>query len=145
MNASEAQGSDRLLVNVLLQRRLQAVQEMRFVDVLDCTDPCLFKTLPTEGAPEVVERMLVAYVAAAGEDTHGGGAGNVPWCATRIGIIREALCKQRMSPAWDATANRLTLELMVEFGFPDGRLDWEKLLRFVSEDTRQKDSKKGHS
>jgi hypothetical protein len=145
MDASESEGSDCLLVKVSLERRLQAAQKMHLVDVLRHTDPRLFKTLPTEEASEVAERVFVTYVAAADEDMPGGEAGDVARCATRIGIIREALYKQSISPAWAATGNRLTLELLDEFGFPDGRIDWEKLVRFVSEDTRSKGSKKAHS
>jgi hypothetical protein len=145
MGTREPEGSTQVRLRHHLERRLQAVHELRLMDVLGDTDPCLFKTLTTEQASEVMERVLVAYVATADEDTSGGEAGHVACCAKRIGIIREALYKQSISPAWAATANRLTRELMDEFGFPDGRIDWEKLVRFVSEDTRSKGSKKGHS
>ncbi len=34
--------------------------------------------------------------------------------------------------AWDALVNRLTLEFISDFCFEDGRIDWDKLVRFVS-------------
>jgi hypothetical protein len=43
--------------------------------------------------------------------------------------------KQKYAPAWDAAVNRFTAEFVTEFCFPDGRIDWEKLVRYVSEDT----------
>jgi len=43
--------------------------------------------------------------------------------------------KQKYAPTWDAAVNRFTAEFVKDFCFPDGRIDWEKLVRFVSEDT----------
>lgn len=43
--------------------------------------------------------------------------------------------KQKYAPAWDAAVNRFTAEFIEDFCFPDGHIDWEKLVRFVSEDT----------
>jgi hypothetical protein len=40
--------------------------------------------------------------------------------------------KQKYAPAWDAAINRFTLEFVKDFCFPDGRIDWEKLVQFVS-------------
>lgn len=45
--------------------------------------------------------------------------------------------KQKYAPAWDAALNRFTAEFIKDFCFPDGRIDWEKLVRFVSEDTNR--------
>jgi hypothetical protein len=42
--------------------------------------------------------------------------------------------KEEYSVAWDAAVNRFTLEFSELFCFPDGRIDWEKLVGFVSED-----------
>ena len=42
--------------------------------------------------------------------------------------------KQKYAPAWDAALNKFTAEFVQDFCFPDGRIDWEKLVRFVSED-----------
>ncbi len=42
--------------------------------------------------------------------------------------------KKNYTPAWDAAVNRFTAEFIKDFCFPDGRIDWEKLVRFVSED-----------
>lgn len=42
--------------------------------------------------------------------------------------------KQRYAPAWDAAVNKFTAEFVHEFCFADGHIDWEKLVRFVSED-----------
>lgn len=42
--------------------------------------------------------------------------------------------KQKYSPAWDAAVNRFTAEFVKDFCFPNGCIDWEKLVRFVSED-----------
>ena len=43
--------------------------------------------------------------------------------------------KQKYAPAWDAAVNRFTAEFVEEFCFSNGQIDWEKLVRFVSEDT----------
>ena len=43
--------------------------------------------------------------------------------------------KQKYAPAWDAAVNRFTAEFVEEFCFSNGRIDWEKLVYFVSEDT----------
>jgi len=42
--------------------------------------------------------------------------------------------KQKYAPAWDAALNRFTAEFVEDFCFPDGRIDWEKLVQFVSEE-----------
>jgi len=42
--------------------------------------------------------------------------------------------KQKYAPAWDAAVNRFTAEFLKDFCFADGHVDWEKLVRFVSED-----------
>jgi len=45
--------------------------------------------------------------------------------------------KQKYAPAWDGALNRFTAEFVEDFCFPDGRIDWEKLVSFVSEDTNR--------
>ncbi|MFC2000061.1 PmeII family type II restriction endonuclease [Chloroflexota bacterium] len=40
--------------------------------------------------------------------------------------------KKEYQPAWDAAVNRFTLEFIQQFCFEDGRVDWERLLKFVS-------------
>jgi hypothetical protein len=40
--------------------------------------------------------------------------------------------KKEYAPAWDAAVNKFTAEFIRDFCFPDGRIDWEKLARFVS-------------
>ena len=50
--------------------------------------------------------------------------------------------RQKYAPAWDATINRLTIEFAKDFCFPNGRIDWEKLVRFVSEDVPAREAKK---
>ncbi len=42
--------------------------------------------------------------------------------------------KPEYRKAWDAAVNRFTGEFIKDFCFKDGRIDWEKLVRFVSED-----------
>lgn len=42
--------------------------------------------------------------------------------------------KQKYAPAWDAAVNKFTAEFVKGFCFPTGQIDWEKLVRFVSED-----------
>ena len=37
-------------------------------------------------------------------------------------------------PAWDRAINRFGREFCRDFCFADGRIDWEKLVRFVSEE-----------
>lgn len=41
--------------------------------------------------------------------------------------------RKRYMPEWDAAINRFTAEFIKDFCFEDGRIDWEKLVRFVSE------------
>ena len=43
---------------------------------------------------------------------------------------------------WDAAINRFTAEFIKDFCFPDGRIDWEKLVQFVSEDKTSKSARK---
>ena len=42
--------------------------------------------------------------------------------------------RKEYTPEWDAAVNRFTAEFIKDFCFPDGSIDWEKLVRFVSED-----------
>jgi hypothetical protein len=51
--------------------------------------------------------------------------------------------KQKYTPAWDAAINKFTVEFVKDFCFSDGRIDWEKLVRFVSETADSKSAKKG--
>lgn len=50
--------------------------------------------------------------------------------------------KEEYAPAWDAAINKFTAEFVKDFCFPDGRIDWEKLVQFVSESTIGKSTKK---
>lgn len=45
--------------------------------------------------------------------------------------------KEEYKIAWDAAVNRFTGEFLKDFCFSDGRIDWEKLVRFVSEEKVQ--------
>jgi len=51
-----------------------------------------------------------------------------------ITLMKDIPAKHREAyqPEWDAAVNRLTREFLAEFCFPDGRIHWEKLTRFVS-------------
>lgn len=51
--------------------------------------------------------------------------------------------KKEYAPAWDAAINRFTAEFIRDFCFPDGSIDWEKLVRFTSEDKALKSTKQG--
>jgi len=42
--------------------------------------------------------------------------------------------KEEYTPIWDSTVNRFTAEFIKDFCFRDGSIDWEKLVRFVSEE-----------
>lgn len=42
---------------------------------------------------------------------------------------------------WGAAINRFTADFIKDFCFPDGRIDWERLVRFVSEDKASKSVK----
>lgn len=52
-----------------------------------------------------------------------------------VRLMKEEPAKHRKeyAPAWDAAINRFTAEFIKDFCFPDGSMDWEKLVRFVSE------------
>lgn len=51
-----------------------------------------------------------------------------------VRLMKDAPSRHRKeySPAWDAAINRFTAEFINDFCFPDGSIDWEKLVRFVS-------------
>jgi len=53
-----------------------------------------------------------------------------------ISLMKDAPTRHRKeyTPAWDAAINRFTAEFIKDFCFPDGSIDWEKLVQFVSED-----------
>lgn len=46
--------------------------------------------------------------------------------------------KKEYMPTWDAAVNRFTAEFIKDFCFPDGSIDWGKLVRFVSEEKKPK-------
>lgn len=50
--------------------------------------------------------------------------------------------KKEYTPAWDAAINRFTAEFINDFCFRDGSIDWEKLVRFVSEEKAPKSTRK---
>lgn len=50
--------------------------------------------------------------------------------------------KEEYTPAWDAAVNLFIAAFVKDFCFPDGRIDWEKLVQFVSESTVGKSTKK---
>jgi hypothetical protein len=45
--------------------------------------------------------------------------------------------KEKYIPAWDAAINKFTAEFIKDFCFADGHINWEKLVRFVSENKDQ--------
>ncbi len=49
--------------------------------------------------------------------------------------------RKEYAPAWDAAINRFTAEFIKDFCFPDGSIDWEKLVQFVSKDKASKFTK----
>ncbi|MBF8267859.1 MAG: hypothetical protein HW388_1367 [Dehalococcoidia bacterium] len=55
-----------------------------------------------------------------------------------IRLMKDEPAKHREAyqPAWDATINRFTAEFIKDFCFPDGSIDWEKLVQFVSAEKR---------
>ena len=52
----------------------------------------------------------------------------LPITATNYGDVLNCL------ECWDAAVNKFTAEFIRDFCFADGSIDWEKLVRFVSED-----------
>ena len=50
--------------------------------------------------------------------------------------------RKEYTPAWDAAINRFTAEFIKDFCFPDGSIDWEKLVWFVSEEKAPKSTRK---
>jgi len=57
-----------------------------------------------------------------------------------VRLMKDVPTKHRReyTPAWDAAINRFTAEFIKDFCFPDGSIDWEKLVRFVSEEKAPK-------
>lgn len=50
--------------------------------------------------------------------------------------------RKEYAPAWDAAINRFTADFIKDFCLPDGSIDWEKLVRFVSEEKASKSTRK---
>jgi len=50
--------------------------------------------------------------------------------------------RREYTSAWDAAVNRFTAEFIEDYCFSDGSIDWEKLVRFVSEDKPLRFAKK---
>jgi len=63
-----------------------------------------------------------------------------------VRLMKDVPTKHRReyTPAWDAAINRFTAEFIKEFCFPDGSIDWEKLVRFVSGEKTSKSATKPH-
>jgi hypothetical protein len=61
-----------------------------------------------------------------------------------VRLMKDVPAKHRReyTPAWDAAINRFTAEFINDFCFPDGSIDWEKLVGFVSEEKVTKSTKK---
>jgi len=61
-----------------------------------------------------------------------------------VGLMKDepAKHKRKYAPAWDAAINRFTAEFIKDFCFTDGSVDWEKLVRFVSEEKAPKSTSK---
>jgi hypothetical protein len=60
-----------------------------------------------------------------------------------IRLMKDEPAKHRKEyePAWDAAINRFTGEFIKDFCFPDGSIDWEKLVDFVSGEKASKSVK----
>ena len=61
-----------------------------------------------------------------------------------IKLMKDAPSKHRQqyAPKWGAAVNRLTVAFAKDFCFANGRIHWEKLVKFVSEDIPLKTAKK---
>ncbi len=61
-----------------------------------------------------------------------------------VRLMKDEPAKHRKeyAPAWDAAINRFTAEFIKDFCFPDGSLEWEKIVRFVSEDVIAKSARR---
>lgn len=61
-----------------------------------------------------------------------------------VRLMKDEPAKHRKeyTPAWDGAINRFTAEFIKDFCFSDGDIDWERLVRFVSENSSQKSIKK---
>jgi len=72
--------------------------------------------------------------------------GNGDFYLKLIRLMKDAPTKHRKeyTPAWDAAVNRFTAEFIRNFCLPDGSIDWEKLVRFVSEAKAPKPVRKPH-
>ena len=64
-----------------------------------------------------------------------------------IRLMRDEPLKHReqYAPAWYGAINRFTVEFAQDFCFPDGRIDWEKLVRFISEDIPGREARKKYT
>ena len=54
-------------------------------------------------------------------------------------LMRDAPLEHRKEylASHDAAINRFTAEFVIDFCFADGTIDWEKLVRFVSEEKKE--------
>jgi len=61
-----------------------------------------------------------------------------------VRLMRDEPARHRKeyTPAWDAAINRFTKEFVTDFCLPDGNIDWEKLVRLVSEEQPSKSNEK---
>lgn len=53
-----------------------------------------------------------------------------------------AMHKEQYASEWDAAVNRFTIEFAESFCYPDGRINWEKLTGYISEDIDPREATK---
>jgi hypothetical protein len=82
----------------------------------------------------------IVYRRRSGQDFWTEITGDPDFYLKLVRLMKEepAKHKQEYAPAWDAAVNRFTAEFVKDFCFSNGRIDWEKLVQFVSGASVQK-------
>jgi len=97
-------------------------------------------TGPAYGRAKVSPSKDITYPGSQGKAFWTEITGDPDFYLRLIAVNRDEPAKHRQEyeEAWAAALNRFTRDFSNDFCFQDGRIDWEKLVRFVSEDTDKK-------
>lgn len=134
----------------LYQRQTKRLHNLELVDVLHQSPSHLFHIL---GMPEisklatalldiymdsfqevlVLSRESTTYVRF-GQVSQKEKIDNLDFYLKLITLISHYVSQQRLEfdQEWDKAANRFQRDFLINFGNPDGSIDWEKLVRFNS-------------
>ena len=95
------------------------------------------------GRPRTEPTKDLVYRRRSGQDFWAEITGDSDFYLKLVRLMEEepAKHKEKYAPAWDAAVNRFTAEFVKDFCFSDGRINWERLVQFVSESRSVKPSR----